>query len=188
MRRLGVFNSVSLDGYFMDAQGGMSWAHNGKQDPEWDAFTAGNAKGGGMLLFGRITYDLMASYWPTPLAMQQNPVVAEQMNSLQKVVFSRTLNKASWKNTRLVKTDLAAEVRKMKQEPGDDMVILGSGSIVSQLAQEGLIDEYRIVMIPLILGKGKTLFEGVKERLNLKLTESRSFANGNVVLSYAPAA
>ena len=188
MPKLGVFNAVSMDGYFSDVKGDMSWAHSGKPDPEWEAFTSGNAQGGGRLLFGRITYELMTQYWPTPLAMQQNPAVAEHMNNLSKVVFSRTLDNASWKNTRLVKDGLIEEVSKMKREPGEDMVILGSGSIVSQLAEAGLIDEYQLVVVPLILGKGKTMFAGVKEKLNLKLTQSRSFANGNVVLSYKLAA
>ena len=137
-----------------------------------------------MLVFGRITYELMASFWPTPLAIESMPVVAERMNSMPKVVFSRTLDQASWNNTKLVKGDMAAEVRKMKKEPGDGMVIMGSGSIVSQLAQEGLIDEYQIVVNPVVLGKGRTMFDGVKEKLNLKLTKTRAFGNGNVFLCY----
>jgi dihydrofolate reductase len=142
MRRLVVFNQVSLDGYFTDINGDMSWAH--KDDAEWKAFVADNAKGGGVLLFGRITYELMASFWPTPVAIENFSVVAERMNTLPKVVFSRTLDKASWNNTKLVKGGMAAEIRKMKKEPGEDMAIMGSGSIVSQLAQEGLIDEFQI--------------------------------------------
>ena len=141
MRSLIVFNHVSLDGYFVDKKGDMRWAH--QQDPEWNEFVAGNARGGGVLLFGRVTYEMMASYWPTPMAAQNSPAVAEHMNNLQKVVFSRTLDKVSWKNTRLVKGDLATEVRKMKQESGEGLVIMGSGTIVSQLAQEGLIDDSR---------------------------------------------
>lgn len=191
MPKLGVFNAVSMDGYFTDASGDMSWAHtgshSGKPDPEWDAFTAGNAQGGGRLLFGRVTYELMLSFWPTPLAKQQMPAVAEHMNNLSKVVFSRTLEKATWNNTRLVKDNILEEVRRMKQEPGSDMTILGSGTIVSQLAEAGLIDDYQFVVTPVVLGKGRTLFEGVKHRVNLKLAQSRAFKNGNVVLSYAPA-
>src|SRR6266404_3005636 len=175
MRKLVVFNHVTLDGYFTGIDGDMSWAHKAKQDAEWNAFAADNAKGGGVILFGRITYELMISYWPTPLAAKNDPVVAERMNSLQKVVFSRTLDKASWSNTTLVKSDLAAEIRKMKKEPGEGMAILGSGSIVSQLAHEGLIDEYQIVVNPLVLGKGRTMFEGVQEKLALKLAKTRAF-------------
>src|SRR5262244_3253602 len=129
MQELIVFNHVSLDGYFVDSNGDMSWAKADHQDAEWDAFVAGNASGGGVLVFGRITYELMASFWPTPLASEMMPVVAESMNRSSKVVFSRTLDKASWNNTKLVNGDPGLEMRKMKQEPGEGMVILGSGSI-----------------------------------------------------------
>jgi len=131
MRRLLVFNQTSLDGYFADANGDMRFAHNEIPDVEWDAFVRGNASGGGTLLFGRVTYELMAGYWPTPLAAERMPVVAERMNAFPKVVFSRTLAKASWSNTTLVKNDLPGEIRRMKAAPGADMVILGSGSVVS---------------------------------------------------------
>jgi len=185
MRRLVVFNHVSLDGYFVDAHGDMSWAHAG--DAEWNTFVEENASGGGELLFGRITYELMASYWPTPLALQNDPVVAERMNDLPKVVFSRTMDRPAWSNTKLVKGDIAAEVQKLKNEPGPDMVIFGSGNIISQLAQAGLIDEYQIVVNPIILGAGRTMFEGIAEKLPLKLTKTRTFGNGNVLLCYEPA-
>jgi dihydrofolate reductase len=188
MRRLMSFTQVTLDGYFTGRNGDLSWAHEGRQDAEWNAFVAGNASGGGQLLFGRITYELMVSYWPTPAARENDPVVAEGMNSLPKVVFSRTLHKASWSNTRLVKGDLATEVRRLKHEPGEGMAILGSGSIVSQLAQAGLIDEYQIVVKPVALGGGRALFEGIKQKLSLKLTKTRAFTNGNVLLSYEPRA
>ena len=184
MPRLVVFNQVSLDGYFTDRKGDMSWAH--KDDAEWNAFAAENAKGGGVLVFGRITYEMMASFWPTPVAIETFPTVAEGMNSLPKIVFSRTLDKASWNNTRLVKSGMAAEIRKMKKAPGKDMTILGSGSVVSQLAQEGLIDEYQVVVNPVALGKGRTMFDGVKENLSMKRTKTRTFGNGNVLLCYEP--
>jgi dihydrofolate reductase len=184
MPKLVVYNSMSLDGYFTDANGDMSWAH--KRDPEWQAFISENARGGGQLLFGRITYDLMASFWPTPLAAQSNPIVVERMNGLRKFVFSRTLDRVSWNNTHLLKGDIATEVRKLKQESGPDIVIMGSGSVVAQLAEAGLIDEYQIVLNPLVVGSGRTLFEGVKRKLPMKLAKSRAFGNGNVVLFYEP--
>jgi dihydrofolate reductase len=184
MRKLVVFNNVTLDGYFTNKNGDMSWAH--RDDPEWNAFTAENAKGGGVLLFGRITYELMASFWPTPMAMEIMPDVAKGINNMPKIVFSRTLDQASWNNTKLVKSGLVEEVQKMKNEPGEDMVILGSGSIVSQLSEHRLIDEYQIVVIPIILGQGRTMFEGMTEKLALKRTKTRTFENGNVLLCYAP--
>jgi dihydrofolate reductase len=188
MRRLVSFTQVTLDGYFTGRNGDLSWAHEGNQDAEWNAFVAENASGGGQLLFGRITYELMVSYWPTPPALENDPVVAERMNNLPKVVFSRRLDKVSWNNTRLVKGDLVGEVRKLKQAPGEGMVILGSGSIVSQLAQAGLIDEYQIVLKPVVLGEGRTMFDGIKEKLTLTPTKTRAFTNGNVLLCYEPRA
>ena len=188
MPRLVVFNHVSVDGYFVDPKGDMSFAHGNRDDAEWNAFVAGNAAGGGVLLFGRVTYDLMRSYWPTPQALARDPVVAERMNARPKVVFSRTLDAATWANTRLVKSDVAAEVRRMKRESGSDMAILGSGTIVSQLAATGLIDEFQIVVNPVVLGGGRTMFDGVRERLALRLTRTRAFANGSVLLCYHPTA
>ena len=186
MRKLSVFNNVTLDGYFTGIDGDFSWAHSGNDDAEWNTFVAENASGGGQLLFGRITYELMAGYWPTPTATKNDPVVAEGMNRMSKVVFSRTLDKVLWSNTRLVKSDLASAVRKMKQEPGPGMVILGSGSIVSQLTREGLIDEYQVVVNPVVLGKGRTMFDGIQTKLNLKLKGTRTFRNGKIFLCYAP--
>jgi len=186
MRRLAVFNSVSLDGYFVDQNGDMSWAH--KNDAEWNSFVAGNAQGDSVLVFGRVTYQMMASWWPTPQALQAMPVVAERMNRLPKVVFSRTLAEVAWSNTTLVQRDPAAAIRGMKREPGPDLVILGSGQIVSLLAQEGLIDEFQVALSPIVLGSGRTMFEGVKRKLSMKLLQSRAFANGNVFLRYEPMA
>jgi dihydrofolate reductase len=188
MRKLGVFNSVSLDGYFATRDGHIAWSHREKEDEEWSAFVSGNASGDGQLLLGRVTYDVMMQYWPTPLAKQNDPVVADRMNSLPKVVFSRTLGTATWRNTTVVSGDIAAAVRQMKQEPGPDMVVLGSGSIVSQFAREGIIDEYQIVVLPYVLGKGRTMFDGVDVPLNLALTKTRQFRNGNVLLCYEPRA
>ena len=186
MQTLAAFITTSLDGFFADSSGDMSWAH--KSDPEWLEFVSGNASGGGTLLFGRVTYDLMIKYWPTPMAKQQNPVVAEGMNSAKKFVFSRTMQEATWQNTKLIKSDLAGEVRKLKEQSANGLCILGSGTIVTQLAEERLIDELQIVVSPILLGKGKTPFETLKQRLPLKLLKTRSFTNGNVIHYYGPAA
>ena len=183
MRNLLVFNSVTVDGYFTDKNGDMSWAHK-QDDPEWNAFTAENAKSGGELLFGRVTYDLMASFWPTPAAAKMFPEVAEGMNKSPKVVFSRKMGQAPWNNTRVIKGDLAEEIRKLKEAPGDGLVLMGSGSIISQIALAGVIDEYQMVVNPLALGKGRTMFEGIKDQLNLTLASTRAFKNGNVLLTY----
>ena len=186
MRKLIVFNQVSVDGYFKSSSGEMGWAHEQRDDPEFRDFIAENASGGGVLIFGRKTYEMMGSFWPTPAAAEQFPVVARQMNRLQKVVFSKTLEKVTWSNTRLVKGNPATEIRKMKNEPGEQMVVMGSGTIVSQLAQAGLIDEYQLVVIPVVLGEGTTMFEGRKKKLPMTLIRSRTFRNGNAFLVYQP--
>jgi dihydrofolate reductase len=185
MRKLVVFNNITLDGYFTGADGDFGWAHAGPPDPEFDAFVAGNASGDGHLLFGRRTYDLMAGYWPTPLAAEQNPTVARGMNEMAKTVFSRTMRQAAWHNTSVAAGDLMDTVRRMKAETGPDMVILGSGSIVAQLAPAGTIDEYQLVVSPVVLGRGRTMFEGVASPVRLGLTESRRFPGGKVFLRYA---
>jgi len=163
----------------------MSWAH--KQDEEWNAFTSGNASGRGELLFGRVTYEMMAAFWPTPQAAQMMPTVAAGMNAMAKTVFSRTLDAVSWQNTTLVKGDLVTEVARLKQQPGGDIVILGSGTIVSQLTEARLIDEYQLAVHPIVLGRGRTLFETVKTPVSLKLTKTRAFKNGSVVFWYEAA-
>jgi dihydrofolate reductase len=184
MRKIVVFNLVSIDGYFAGQDGDISW-HN--VDEEFNEYAIEKVTAGNTLLFGRVTYELMASFWPTPQAIKNDPIVAERMNNLPKIVFSRTLNRAEWNNTRLVKADMLSVLRKMKQESGRPMAILGSGSIVSQLAPHGLIDEFQIMVNPVVLGKGKTMFQGIQDKLNLKLKKSRIFGNGNILLHYAPA-
>ena len=184
MRKLTVFNHISADGYFADLYGTMDFARPEPPDAEWDAFVAGNASGGGAtMLFGRITYEMMAAWWPTPEAIQQFPVIAEGMNSARKVVFSRKLERADWNNTRLSR-DLLGEVRRLKAEPGEDLIIFGSGSIVTQLAQAGLIDQYQFILSPVVLGGGRTMFAGLSEKLPLQLVQTRTFANGKVLLDY----
>lgn len=183
MRRLTVFNLMTLDGYMAGQGGDISW-HN--VDEEFQELANAASNSGNTLLFGRVTYELMSGYWPTPEAIQADPVVARGMNSAAKIVFSRTLDKVDWNNARLVKADMLSEVRRLKQGAGKDLTVLGSGSIVSQLAQEHLIDEFQILLNPVVLGQGKTMFEGVKDRFSLKLTGSRTFRNGNILLTYEP--
>jgi dihydrofolate reductase len=183
VRKIIVSNYVSLDGFFAGPEGEIDWF-------VWDEETAENSKEllGSIdtILFGRVTYELMASYWPTASPPADDPVIIEAMNNLPKIVFSMTLEKVGWNNSRLVKDNIAEEISKMKQQAGKDMVIFGSGSIVSTLAQLGLIDEYRIFVNPIVLGRGKPLFKGIKGRINLKHLETKTFHNGVVLLCYLP--
>ncbi len=183
MRKLGVFNLVSLDGYFTGEDGDISWH---MVDEEFQELAVKESSSGKVLLFGRVTYELMAGFWPTPEAIRADPVVAAGMNESEKIVFSRSLEKVEWHNTRLLKGDLPGEVRRLKVGSGPDLTVLGSGTLVTQLAAAALVDEYRILVNPVVLGRGRTMFEGLDRRLHLKLTGSRTFGNGNVLLSYRP--
>jgi dihydrofolate reductase len=184
MPKLNMFNSVSLDGYFTDTHNDMSWAHAGGDDTEFRDFVAGNASGAGGLIFGRITYEMMVAFWPTPMAAQQMPEVAAGMNRSAKYVFSHSLKKSDWANTTVLNGDPVAEVAKLKRADGPGLTILGSGSIVRQLAAACMIDDYQFMVCPVILGGGRTLFDGIPGRPTLKLANSRAFKNGKVFLHY----
>ncbi len=185
MPAISSFISLSLDGCYADANGDMDWAHN--QDPEQAEFTRGNAQGGGRLLFGRTTYDMMSSFWPTPAATQMMPEVAKAMNEMPKLVFSRTMKSASWQNS-TIKSDLIPNAKKLKADGGPDIAILGSGSIVAQLIDAGLLDELQVMLVPVTLGGGKRLFDGVRRHIDWETAETRSFkATGNTFMRYRPA-
>jgi dihydrofolate reductase len=182
MRRLRVFESISIDGYFTDANEDMTWAYDVPRDADFDAWVGGNASGGGELLFGRKTYEQMAAFWPSPMAAEQMPVVAKGMNAARKYVASRTLE-PTWSNTTAIR-DLVTGARALKASDGPGIVVLGSGSVAMQLGDAGLVDEYQFVIIPIALGSGRTVFS---KRGKLKLVEQRTFKNGKVVVTYAAA-
>ena len=183
MKRVNAFNFITLDGYFEGPTRDISWHRHGAEENE---YAVEGLKSGGTLLFGRVTYEMMASYWPTPAAIKNTPIMAEGMNNADKIVFSRTLKKVEWKNTQLVKDNIVGEMKKLKQMPGKDMTLLGSGSIMTQFAEEGLIDEYQIMVDPVALGAGTPIFRGLKHKLDLKLTMTRTFKSGVVLLCYQP--
>ena len=171
---------MTLDGFFEGPMQDISW-HN--VNSEFNEFAIAQLDEIDTLLFGRVTYQMMASYWPIPEAIKNDPVVAGQMNSLSKMVFSKTLDKAEWNNTRLVKADIAKEVLKQKQQSGKDIAIFGSANLMSTLIEADLIDEHRVMVNPVILGVGTPLFR-TKDKLNLKPINTRTFGNGNVLLCY----
>ena len=185
MRKLVVFNLVSVDGLFAGPKGEIDW-HN--YDDEMGTHSVEQLKSLGALIFGKTTYELMASYWPTPDGVNSEPVVAGIMNTIPKIVFSETLKEVEdgplWKNVTVFHEIKPEEIIKMKEQEGGDIAIFGSGTIVQQFTDLGLIDEYRLIVNPVILGNGKPLFTGMKNKLNLKLLTTRVFKNGNVLLCY----
>jgi dihydrofolate reductase len=183
-RKVTLFNHSSLDGYFAGPNGELDWP---QVDDEMHQYAIGSAQSGGGLLFGRVTYELMSGYWPTPAALEADPLVAERMNALPKYVFSRTLDQVDWSNTTLVKDDAAQAIARLKQEPGPGLTILGSANLAASLHDSRLIDEYFVLLNPVVLGRGRPLFEGVSERLHLRLCNTRTFPGGAVLLVYEPA-
>jgi dihydrofolate reductase len=189
MRKVLFFMFTTLNGYYERGLPGDDWGnidwHNFSE--EMAAFSVEQLDTVDTILFGRATYEGMASYWPTPDASADSPVIAGKMNSLPKIVFSRTLEQAEWSNTRPVRGDAADEVARLKEQPGGDMIIFGSSDLAASLAPRGLIDEYRIMVTPILLGEGKPLLKGLSGDVPLTLLRARTFGNGNVLLSYAPA-
>ncbi len=196
MRRIVAFNRVTADGYFAAADGNLSWA---VPDPELDQTASAGMPGTDMILFGRRTYEMFASFWPRALedpagapdphnAAMRSPSIqafATFLTDTAKLVFSKTLKDASWKNTHLWRGLDPLEIDGLKRQPGKDIIIFGSGSIVSQLTQHGLIDEYQFVVSPLLLGGGRPLISGVPASTKLELLECRRYPSGNVLLRYA---
>ncbi len=183
MRRVLFFMMITVDGYYAGPDGGIDW-HN--VDGEFNDFAIAQLNEVDTLLFGRETYELMASYWPTRDAVQDDPVVAGKMNNLPKIVFSTTLGDVTWQNTRLIRDNVAAEVKRLKQQEGQDLLILGSSKLASTFIDQGLLDEARLMVNPVALGRGKSWFAGINARLKLRLTKTRTFGSGNVLLFYEP--
>lgn len=178
---------VSLDGYFEGPNHDLSW-HN--VDLEFNAFATSQTKGVDLLLFGRKTYELMASYWPTEYARKNDAAVAKLMNITPKIVFSKTLKKVQeipyWENVELVNKNVLEKVKRLKNIKGADIGIFGSNNLTVSLMGMDLIDEFRIMINPVAIGKGTPLFSGIKKKLELRLLKSREFKNGNVLLYYEP--
>jgi len=184
MGKLTVFNFITLNGFFRGPGGDIGWHGHGAEENE---YAASNLGSGNILLFGRVTYEMMAGYWPTPEAAANTPEVAAGMNAAEKIVFSRTLGEAAWNNTRVVRDDIEGEIREMKRLRDRNMTLLGSGSIVALLADLGLVDEYEIMVDPVVIAAGKQIFGGITRRIDLRLLEARAFGSGAVLLRYIPA-
>jgi dihydrofolate reductase len=178
--RLVATEYISLDGVFEEPG---HWSGPFFND-EAAQFKLAELQASDALLLGRRTYEGFAAAWPS---MTDEAGFAEKMNSMPKYVVSATLDRVEWPGSRLVKGDLAVEIRKLKQEPGQDLLLSGSAQLFNALMQENLIDLYRFMLHPVVLGNGERLFaEGVKQR-TLRLTDTRTFSSGIVILEYAAA-
>jgi dihydrofolate reductase len=183
VRRLLSFMVMTLDGYHEGPNHEFDWPN---VDDEFNEFALSQLNDIDTLLFGRATYEGMASYWPSPAAQEGDPLVARFMNSVPKIVFSTTLPSAEWENTTLVSRDVAVAVSELKAQPGKSLAIFGSSNLTVSLLERRLVDELRVMVMPILLGAGNSLFAGLKDRLHLKLTRTTTFSSGNVLLRYQP--
>lgn len=185
MRKIFVFNNLSVDGLFSDADGGVGWAkRDGDELTEYVKRSRGDIS---TYLFGRSTYQMFASFWPTPAGKAANPYFAKLLSEGEKIVFSTTLTGADWQNTTIVPVADRKSIEKLKSSKGGDCLIFGSGRLVRDLTSQGLIDEYQLVLNPVILGHGQSLFGSLPASVELRLLEAKPFKNGTVLLRYRPA-
>jgi dihydrofolate reductase len=182
-RTLFSFMATTLDGYYEGPNGEFDWPN---VDDEFNEFAIRQLNDIDTLLFGRNTYEGMASYWPTPAAIEGDPLIAGRMNEATKVVFSKSLTKADWQNTTLVKRDPVAAVADMKQQPGKDLALFGSPALTVSLMKGGLVDQLRVMVMPILLGGGKSLFRSLTGRVPVTLKHTTVFSSGNVLLAYEP--
>ncbi len=182
MRKMFSFMIISADGYHADPGQALDWQ---TIDEEFSHFALTQLREAGTLVFGRVTYELMAAFWPTPAGHESDPDVAKAMNTTPKIVISRTLAQAGWAGTQVISHHAEEELARLKQQPGKDIVIAGSSTLTAGLLQTGLLDELRIMVNPVILGQGRSLFAGAG-KTSLQLLKTRQFTSGNVLLHYQP--
>lgn len=182
MKKIIAVEWLSLDGYFSDSENGTDWFVSDEET--WNYLIKLFASFDTILL-GKATYEMFAAYWPKPNPSDPNPkVLIDFMNNSRKIVFSMSLKKAEWNNSVVMEEIIPEEINKIKKGTGKDIVIFGSGSIVSQLTKLGLIDEYKFLINPVFLGNGKTLFKDEEAKAKLKYLDSKTFGNGNIMLQY----
>ncbi|SKA44691.1 Dihydrofolate reductase [Chitinophaga eiseniae] len=186
MRKVVLLMHVSLDNYVCDEKGGLDWM---VYDKELEDYADELMQTVGMPLYGRTTYGMMAGYWPTVLerpdsASEHSLKHARWVQDIPKVVFSTTMEKAEWNNTRLIKGNIAEEVEKLKATPGKDLMIFGSPGLVKTFLELDLIDEYRLTIQPMAIGAGKHLFDDLKKPVKLKLLSSKQLKSGVIAAHY----
>lgn len=181
MKKVVFQMSVSIDGYIAGSNHEIDWHI---VDDEFNAYAVETLRATDVLIMGRRTYELMAGYWPT--APGDDPV-KEEMNGTPKLVFSRTLKRVDWQNSSLATGSVADEVARLKEVPGNGLLCVGGSDLAASFLEQGLTDELRIILTPILLGAGKTVFDAIKKRYPLKLLSTKSFQSGNVVLTYQPA-
>lgn len=186
MRKLVLFMHVSLDGFAANADKGLDWI---SYDSHLQKYADSIVDTVGSPVYGRVTYEMMAGYWPTvlndPNESERNKAHARWVDQATKFVFSTTMEKADWNNTVVISDNITEEINKLKQQPGKDLVIFGSPTLAHSLMELDLIDEYQLTLNPVLLGSGIPAYENIKNKTNLKLVKATPLENGVVGLHYA---
>lgn len=182
MRKLTAYNFLTLNGFFKGLNEDTNWHTHGQEEAKYSEEAL--AQDQNILLFGRKTYEMMVSFWPTPQAKDMFPKVAAGMNKAEKIVFSQSPFEPTWENTQVISGDIVERMRAIKKSPGKDMTILGSGTIISLFTDHDLIDEYQFMIDPVAIPDGTPVFNNIKQKLDLRLTGSKVFTSGVVLLNY----
>jgi dihydrofolate reductase len=183
MRKLASFIFTSLDGFYEGPNGELDWSN---VDKEFNDFAVRQLDEADTLGFGRATYEHMAAYWPTEQAKANDPAITSRMNDKEKLVFSTTLTDASWSGTTVVRGEATEHVPTIKAAAGKELLVIGSAHLTANLAHAGVLDELRVMVCPIVLGQGRSLFEDLNDRVSLTLLRVRQFESGNLVLTYRP--
>jgi dihydrofolate reductase len=182
MRTISSFTFLTINGFYKGINNDISWHIHGE---EGNQYSIDRLQSGNILMFGRVTYEMMFSFWPTEAAFSMFPTVAEKMNNSEKLVVSNSLHSASWQNSKIISGDIISQITQLKNTPGKNISILGSGTLITALTDAGLIDEYEFLIDPLAIGKGSPIFQNIENTLNLKFTESKVFEkSGSILLTY----
>lgn len=183
MAKLNAFTFISLNGFYKGMDEDIQWHQHGSEEAE---YSVESLKSGNTILFGRKTYEMMYSFWPTPMAYESFPEVAVGMNKARKIVISKSLTSADWQSTTIIRENLIDNIVKLKNTSQQNMTILGSGSILKQLSEANLIDEYQIMIDPIFIVGGQPILDNLKRHINLEMTKSHVLNSGTILVTYTP--
>ncbi len=180
MGKLNSFTFITLDGYYKSIKHDTSWHHHSEEATK---FSEESLASGNTLLFGRKTYEMMAAFWPDPMANESFPKVAERMNLANKLVISNSITQTNWKNSQLLPSDWLREIKKLKENT--NITLLGSGSILKQLAEAELIDQFQFLIDPIVIGNGYSIFKDIINPIHFNLLDSKIFQDGSILITYS---
>lgn len=183
MAKLTSFTFISLNGFYKGLHENINWHQHGGEEAE---YSAQSLKSKSILLFGRLTYEMMKSFWPSQMAYNSFPEVAEGMNKAEKLVVSKSLETADWQNTNIIKENLIEEITALKQSGDKDITLLGSGNVLKQLSEVNLVDEYQIMIDPVFIESGVPILDQLNNNITLELKDCKTFKSGTILLYYHP--